>query len=185
MDNVMVNRPATLGFLLVMTVLPGCHYHLVGRGGALPEGVKTVAVPLFENGTRRAEVEQRVTERVIEELNTRSDARIVPDRNGADALLSGMIAGFESSPVLLTPEGRATRYEVTVTARVRLEDLRSGKILWANDQFVFRQQYDVLEGTDCATAPTQDCYFDREITAIDEVAREFAASVVTAMLEGF
>lgn len=162
----------------------GCGYHLAGRGGTLPEGVRSVAVPVFENATRRPEVEQRVTERIIEELTTRSDAKILPGRDGADALLSGTISGFESSPVLLTSEGRATRYEVTVTARVRLEDLRSGRLLWANDQFVFRQQYDVPELADCVEVD-KDCFFDREIEAIEDVAREFAESVVTAMLEGF
>lgn len=168
-------RPLPL-LLPAALLLSACGYHLVGRGGRLPEGVRSVAVPVFENATRRAEVEQRVTEQIIEELNTRSDVRVMPGRNGADALLSGAISGFESSPVALTPEGRATRYEVTLTARVRLEDLRSGRLLWSNDQFVFRQQYDV---------PEDSGFFDQEIEAIERVAREFAESVVTAMLEGF
>jgi outer membrane lipopolysaccharide assembly protein LptE/RlpB len=168
----------SIGTFLVATLAlaPGCGYHLVGRGGQLPEGVHTVAVPLLENQTRRPEVDQRLTEKLVEELETRSSVRVVADKEGADALLSGVVSGFEASPVLLTAEGRATRYEVTVTARMRLEDLRSGKLLWANDQFVFRQQYDVQ---------TDSGFFDREIQTIDQVAREFAQSVVTAMLEGF
>ena len=166
--------------------VPGCGYHLVGRGGTLPEGVKSVAVPVFENNTRRPEIEQRVTEQIIEALTTRSDVHVTGSKDGADALLSGVITGFESAPVLLSPEGRAERYEVTVTARVRLEDQRSLRLLWASDQFVFRQQYDILGTGDCESDPTgADCFFDREIEAIERVAREFAESVVSAMLEGF
>jgi outer membrane lipopolysaccharide assembly protein LptE/RlpB len=171
----------------MLPLVPGCGYHLVGRGGQLPEGVHTVAVPLLQNQTRRPEVDQRLTESLVEELQRRSSVSVVADKEGADALLSGVVSGFEASPVLLTPEGRATRYEVTVTARVRLEDLRSGKLLWANDQFVLRQQYNVETDNGCfgrGTA-TSDQFFDCEITAIDVVAREFAESVVSAMLEGF
>ncbi len=162
--------------MLTLALSPACGYHLAGRGGQLPEGVRTVAVPLLENQTRRPEVDQRLTEKLVETLETRASVHVVSEREGADARLSGVVSGFEASPVLLTPEGRATRYEVTVTASMRLEDLRSGRLLWANDQFVFRQQYDVQ---------TDSAYFDREIQTIDRVAREFAESVVTAMLEGF
>jgi hypothetical protein len=171
--------PRFIGMLLAAALAGsslGCGYHLVGRGGRLPEGVHSVGVPLLGNETRRPEVEQRVTEQIIEALNTRSEVKVLPGKEGADALLLGAITGYESSPVLLTPEGRATRYEVTVTARVRLEDLRSNQILWANDQFVFRQQYDVADDS---------AFIDREIEAIDQVAREFAESMVTALLEGF
>jgi outer membrane lipopolysaccharide assembly protein LptE/RlpB len=157
-------------------LLSGCGYHLVGRGRTLPEGVHTVAVPLLANETRRAEVEQRVTEQLVRELNVRSGVKVLAEKEGADALLTGAITGYESSPVVLNPEGRATRYEVTMTARMRLEDLRGNQVLWSNDQYVFRSQYDVPEDT---------TFIDQEIVAIDQVAREFAVSVVTAMLEGF
>jgi outer membrane lipopolysaccharide assembly protein LptE/RlpB len=164
-------------------VLASCGYHLVGRGGALPEGVKSVGVPMFENQTRKAEVEQRFTEQMVEELSTRSDVRILSGAEGADALLRGVITGYETSPVVLTSEGRASRYEVTVTASVRLEDLRESRMLWANDQFVFRRQYEVE--SDLLPGAGSDVFFDQEIVAIEVVAREFADSVVTAILEGF
>ncbi len=180
-------RACGIGFIalfLVPVLLAGaCGYHLVGRGGELPGGVKSVGVPMFENRTRRAEVEQRFTEQVVVELSTRSKVLILPGPDGADALLKGVITGYETTPVVLTPEGRASRYEVTVTASVRLENLRENRTLWANDQFVFRRQYEVE--VDVAVIDTSQTFFDREIVAIDVVAREFAVSVVTAIMEGF
>jgi len=170
-------------FLVPVLLAAACGYHLVGRGGELPGGVKSVGVPMFENRTRRAEVEQRFTEQVVVELSTRSKVLILPGPDGADALLKGVITGYETTPVVLTPEGRASRYEVTVTASVRLENLREDRTLWANDQFVFRRQYEVE--VDVAVIDTSQTFFDREIVAIDVVAREFAVSVVTAIMEGF
>ncbi|MEE9217653.1 MAG: LptE family protein [Acidobacteriota bacterium] len=167
---------ARLGLAAGLVTVAACGYHLVGRSGSLPEGVTSVGVPVFENRSRQPEVAQRFTEQVIEELSARSSVRILPGPEGADALLRGVISGYESTPVLLSPEGRARRYEVTVTASVRLEDLRHDRTLWANDQFVFRRQYDV---------PEDESFFDQQIVAIETVAREFAESVVTAMLEGF
>jgi outer membrane lipopolysaccharide assembly protein LptE/RlpB len=172
----MRGRTLPIALAAAVGILCGCGYHLVGKGGKLPEGVKSVAVPLLANETRRAEVEQRVTEQLVRELSVRSGAKILAAKEGADAVLTGAITGYESSPVLLNPEGRATRYEITMTARMRLEDLRESRILWSNDQYVFRSQYEVPEDT---------TFFDQEIVAIDAVAREFAVSVVTAILEGF
>ncbi len=170
-------------FLVPMLFAAACGYHLVGTGGEIPGGVKSIGVPMFENRTRRAEVEQRFTEQVVEELSTRSDVLILSGPDGADALLKGVITGYETVPVVVTAEGRASRYEVTVTASVRLEDLRENRTLWANDQFVFRRQYEVE--VDVEVIDTSEIFFDREIVAIDVVAREFAASVVAAIMEGF
>src|SRR3990172_5862912 len=83
----------------------GCGYHLVGKGGNLPERVKSVAVPLLANETHRAEVEQRVTEQLVRELSVRSGVKVLVEKERADALLTGAITGYESSPVLLNPEG--------------------------------------------------------------------------------
>lgn len=175
---------SSLAPLLVSVLFAvACGYHLVGSGGEIPGGVKSIGVPMFENRTRRSEVEQRFTEQVVEELSTRSDVLILPGPDGADALLKGVITGYETTPVVLTAEGRASRYEVTVTASVRLEDLREERTLWANDQFVFRRQYEVE--VDIEVIDTSQTFFDREIVAIEVVAREFANSVVTAIMEGF
>ena len=155
----------------------GCGYHLAGKNRFLPPDIRRIAVVVFENETRRAEIEQRVTEKLLDEFIKRGPYQTQPQREGADAVLEGAVTGYSSSPVTLSPEGKADRIEIVVQARVRLTDTRTGKILWSQEHFIFRGQY--------ASKAESSSLFDREIVAIDQVASDFAATVVTSLLEGF
>lgn len=155
----------------------GCGYHLVGHGGPLARGGKRIGVPIFENRTDRPEIEQRITEQVISELNTRTKLMVSGDDHGVDTLLEGVILFFGVQPVAINPDGRATRYEIIVRARVALQDLHNDLLLWEDQHFVFRGQYNV--------DPNIETFVDREIIAIEEIAQGFAESVVTSLLEGF
>ena len=66
---------------------------------------------------------------------------------------------------------------VTVTLRVRLVDRESGKIVYQNRNFVFRNQYEI--STDIPS------FFQEEGPALDRMARDFARSLVSAVLEKF
>lgn len=157
--------------------LTGCGYHLAGHGSTLPPEVHSVGIPIFENRTSRPELEQRVTGSVIDEFSTRGRVRIVPGEQGADAVLRGTLFTYTTTPVVLNEEGRARRYEILITARVVLSQAATDRVLWEDDHFLFKQQYDVPE--------TSIAYIDQELIAIDEVARDFAKTIVTSILEGF
>lgn len=154
-----------------------CGYHLAGKGSTLPPSVASVGIPIFENKTSRTELEQRVTERVIDEFTTRGRVRILPGEEGADAVLRGTLYTYTTTPVIINPQGRATRYEILITARVVLSVPATEHVLWEDDHFLFKQQYDVPE--------VSINYVDQEIVAIDQVAGDFARSVVTSIMEGF
>ncbi len=165
--------------LAVLAILSGagCGYQLAGRSSTLPIGVKTIGIPVFVNRTRKPELEQRITEHIVDEFVTRGRVRILPAEDGADAVLRGTIFSYTSVPIVINEQGRATRYEILITARVVLNEVTTDRTLWADDHFLFKQQYDVSE-----IAAT---FVDEEIIAIDEVATDFARSVVTSILEGF
>lgn len=175
------SRAAAALVLAAVAAAPGCFgYHLAGRATTssfIPDAVRTIAIPVFSNATERPQVELRVSEALISEFVQRGRYRAVPDARGADAILEGAIESFRLDPVRFSSTGRADRYEVTVTARIRLVQASPEKVLWAQNHFVFREQYDVAESPTALT--------DREIVAIEEIARGFARSVVTSLLEGF
>ena len=169
-------RPVVV-LAVTAAVFWGCGYHLVGRSSALPTGLQSIGIPTFVNRTNRPELEQRVTEHVIDEFTTRGRVRIVPSEEGAQAVLRGEILSYTVTPVIISEQGRATRYEIMITATVTLSETTTDRVLWADDHFLFKQQYDV------ATDPKQ--FVDQEIVAIDDVATDFSRSVVTSILEGF
>jgi hypothetical protein len=171
-------RPPVVALVALVAALPGgCGYHLVGHSSTLPAGIQSVGIPTFVNRTNRPELEQRVTEHVIDEFTTRGRVRILPGEEGAQAVLRGEILSYTVTPVVISEQGRATRYEIMITAHVTLSETTTDRVLWEDDHFLFKQQYDV------ATNP--QVFIDQEIVAIDDVATDFSRSVVTSILEGF
>src|SRR4051812_18316185 len=83
----------------------------------LPTRIRTVAVPAFQNQALRYKIEHRFTEAVINELVRRGRGlRVQGEREGADAVVDGVIKSFGFSGVLLDERGRARIFEVTITA---------------------------------------------------------------------
>ncbi len=127
--------------------------------------------------TQRVGLEQRLSAEIARELVSRGRFKVQVSAERADAVLSGAVVGFNLFPVAFDSQGRATDYQVQITARVSLKALPEGKPVWENPAFTFRGNYEYN-----ATAAT---YLDRENDAIDRVADRFAQSLVTSMLEGF
>lgn len=175
----MIRRRLLRTLLLVSTLtLTSCGYALVGTSNFLPASVKTIQVPSFVNRTTRVELEQRVTQEVASELVSRGRLRLVTSADEADVILRGSIESFGINPLAFNDQGRATRYQVLVTAKIELVDHRAeDKVLWRNDQYMFREDYEInIETADA---------FDQESRAIREIAERFADSLVANLLEGF
>jgi outer membrane lipopolysaccharide assembly protein LptE/RlpB len=175
-----VRAPRSTGLALLAAALvaaTGCGYRLAGRNQLLPPTVKVIGVPPFENKTRRPEIEQRITEQVTATFIQRGGYRTTATEAGADAVLRGQVTGYDVTPVSVGPDGRANRYEVVITASVELDAVPGGEVLFRSSHFMFKKQYDVQGNV--------VNFFDQEIVAIEQIARDFAQSVVTSILEGF
>jgi outer membrane lipopolysaccharide assembly protein LptE/RlpB len=176
-------RHSCVGFLPVILVVvaalaSGCGYHVAGRAAKLPATWKTLAVPAFVNRTTRYRVEQRLTDAVIRELLARTTYRVVQEESSADAVLHGQIATIETSPVLFdSASGRVTAILVTLHGKVQLLDRASQKIEYQDDNFVFRDEYQI--STDITS------FFEEQDPALERMARDFASRLVAEMLEKF
>lgn len=167
-----------LSCLVAGLLLSHCGYALVGHSNFLDPKIKTIQVPAFVNRTTRVELEQRVTQAVADEMVARGRLRLVTEPSQADAILRGSIDSFGLFAVAYNAQGRATQYQVSVTAKIELVDHRNeDKVLWKNDQYRFTENYQInTESTDA---------FDQETRAIREIAVRFAETLVTNLLEGF
>lgn len=155
----------------------GCGYALVGKGSSLPDNIRVVQFATFENATQRVQIEQRFSGEIARELASRGRFKVQADAAGADAALTGAVLAFNLFPVAFDSQGRATDYQVQVTARVSLKTVPDGKVLWENPAYTFRDNY--------SYAATAASYVDLENDAIDRVAGRFAQALVTSLLEGF
>jgi hypothetical protein len=155
----------------------GCGYRVVGRVNTLPEGARTIAIPAFTNRTTQYRIEQILTQAVVHEFVARTKYRVVPETDGADLVLQGEVTNLGGGAVLFDPTtGRATTVLVTVNLRIALQD-RAGKVLFSNNNFVFREPYEIS-----VDIPS---FFQEEGPALDRMSRDFAAQVVSDILENF
>jgi len=153
-------------------------YQPVTKSG-LPKNIKTVAVPAFQFEARgaRYRVSGRFTDAVIREVIKRGRGlKVQGTRDGADAAIEGNIKDFSFSGVLLDREGRARVYEVTITSAVTVVDLKKNKILYDNQNFVFRDSFEFSEDP--------RSFFNEEDPAVERMARSFAESVVSTITNG-
>src|ERR1700704_6153990 len=85
----------------------------------LPSRIKVVAVPAFQNNALRFKIESRFT----------------------DAVIEGVIKSFSYSGVLLDDRGRARIFEVTIEAAVTVRDQTENRVLYDNQNYVFRGEF--------------------------------------------
>ncbi len=140
----------------------------------LPKHIKTIAVPAFQNNALRYKVESRFTEAVVNELIHRGRGlRVQGSREGADAVIEGVIKSFSYGGVLLDDRGRARIFEVTIEAAVTVRDQTENRVLYDNQNFVFRGEYEF------ANDPRN--FFNEEDPAVQRMARNFAESIVSLL----
>jgi hypothetical protein len=140
----------------------------------LPRHIKTIAVPAFQNNALRYKVESRFTDAVVNELIHRGRGlRVQGSREGADAVIEGVIKSFSYGGVLLDDRGRARIFEVTIEAAVTVRDQTENRVLYDNQNFVFRGEYEF------ANDPRN--FFNEEDPAVQRMARNFAESIVSTL----
>ena len=174
---------SAVSLVVVLGVLSsGCGYALAGRGSFLPDYIETIGVPMFGNQTPYFEVDQVVTEYVRTEFIGRGNYRVVPNENGADAVLEGDIVSMSIAPASFTAEQQASRYIFSMTANIVFRDLRADEVIWQNGSMTFQDEYEVASGGGALDPST---FFGQEANAMERIAEDFAATVVSSILEAF
>ena len=164
--------------LLVALACGGCGYHVAGRAANLPSDWKTVAIPAFKNDTTAYRVEQRFTQAVIREFVTRTNYRVVQDKDSADGVLTGEVISIEANPATFeATTGQVTTMLVSVHAKVQLVDNQTQKVVYKNDDMVFRGEYQISSNV--------TNFFDEEDPALERMSHDLASHLVADVLEGF
>jgi hypothetical protein len=160
----------------------GCGYALAGRGSSLPAYIRTIGVPTFVNRTTIFNLETIMTQKVRAELIGRGKYQVLPQATGVDAVLIGEVTAVTIVPTSFTAQQLASRYAITMTARVELRDLRENKVLLENPSVMFRQDYDATSGRGVTDAVA---FFQQDANALERMSTEFARAIVSAILEAF
>jgi len=176
-----------LALLAPFVMLPAlgtsaCGYALAGKGSFLPSYIQTIGVPTFTNRTTVFNLETELTQKVRAEFVGRGKYKIVPDATGVDAVLTGEVLSATPSVASFTAQQLASRYSITVAARVELRDLRENKVIWENPSLIFRQEYEAQSGT---SALDPAAFYGQDRGAFDRMSSDFARTIVSAILGAF
>src|SRR5262245_6591196 len=165
-------------FALAMSIIVDvCGYKPAGKGKSLPANIKTIAVPVFQNTSLKYRVEQRFTQAVIEEILKRARAlRVVSNPDDADAVLNGEIRGFRAAGSILDDHGRTIVWDVSIVINVAVHDLKTHKIIFQNPRMIFNGEYELSDDP--------QSFFNEENPAVDRIARDFAQTIVSTIMEG-
>lgn len=169
-----------LNILFALSVcLAGCGYHTAGNATHLPPDVTTIDVPIFQTKVTNYHTEVAFTKAVVEQLTSRTKDHVIEGgvHHPGAATLNGTILTEIYTPLTYNSQtGQSSSYLVTVTASVLLTD-PAGKVLYKNDNFLFRSQYQ--ETADLAG------FIQEDRPAVHRMAHEFAQSLVSDILESF
>ncbi len=115
---------------LFLLFIGGCGYHVQGRGDNLPADVHTVYVEMFANKTLEPLLDTIVSEFVNVRFIRGRFLRVVDRPDRADAVLSGEVSTYSTTPVAYDRRDEITRYNSTMTASARLVRTGSKEVLW-------------------------------------------------------
>lgn len=131
-------------FLLVTLLsafLSGCYSF---RGGSVPAGLKTIAIPLVQDqsGYGDPTLRDMLTQKIIDAF-TNDNTLQITNRNIADSMLESVITNVKDAPSAVEGGEKVTTRRITVTVHVTFEDLKQRKKLWEKD---FSQWGDYASG---------------------------------------
>ncbi len=182
MPDPMSSRVTTFRLVAIpaflISLLAGCGYHVAGQATRIPPDVKTIAIPMFVNQTPRFKIEQTLTAAISREFIERTKFQVTHQTEGADAVLQGTVKSVNAAAVTFDPStGRATAFQITVLADVKLTDRHTHKVLFSNPKYQFREEYQVSQ--------TTSTLFEEDQPALNRLSRDMAHTLVTDILENF
>lgn len=161
---------------ILLSFSGGCGYR-VAHNNRLDLGIDSVAVQPFKNDTTTYRVEQKLVQALAQKFVEKTSWEIKVNPSQADAVLSGVVSRVSVSPVTFGQGSFGSTFLVTMDARVELLENSTGRVLFRNDRYIFRDQYQINVDV--------EQFFTEQNPALDRIAEDFAASVVTSILEAF
>ena len=143
-------RPVLIATLCAAALLAAaCGY---STRSLVAENHRTIAVPIFENKTRRHDLEWEVTRAVVEELQARTGLEVVPPDADPDLLLEGTLVDVDEETLSRRKFQRPRESVVFVTAEVSVRSPRTGETLVPRGPVSERESFSPVVGEDVRTA---------------------------------
>ena len=159
---------AAVGFVLF-----SCGY--TASPALLPSHMKTVAIPVFENGTTEYALEQDLTNTIIQRFVRDNHLRVV-DEKSANSVVHGRVTQYKNAVFGFSTATRAQEYRVTISVMVTFKDLVKNREVWSGEIIRTANYYVQNMPGDSATT---------ELDGRKEAINKIADEVLSRSVEGW
>jgi outer membrane lipopolysaccharide assembly protein LptE/RlpB len=121
-------------------------------GSLAPQGRRTIAVPVFENPTRRHDLEWELTRAVVEEIHSRTNLLVVDPNDSPDLVLKGALVEVDEDVLSHADDQRIRESAYFLTAEVEVLDGRTGATVVKKGRVTERESFVPALGEDVRTA---------------------------------
>jgi hypothetical protein len=92
-------------------------------------GIKSVAIPLFENQTLEGGIAEKLTDALAEGFVADNTLRVVPEGR-SDSILRGSVVSYSRSAYTYDESEAVSEYIVRIEADVSFIESKSDKVIW-------------------------------------------------------
>lgn len=160
--------------LAVLATISGCGVYST-RPGKIPGHIKSVAIPIFENRTTQAELDDEITQAIVNRFVADNNLRVVGEAE-ADAILSGAVLRYDNAVFGFTGNVQAEEYRVSIIVDCRFFDKVKNREMWRDEGLTKTANYYVVE-VPGQPAKTE---IDGRQEAIQKIADEVLSRIVDA-----
>lgn len=135
--------------LVAAALLASCGYT---TGSLVSPTYRTIAVPVFDNPTKRHDLEWEVTQAVVEEIQSRTGLRVVDPSDSPDLVLKGSLVDVDEDVLSHRERQRIRESAYFLTAEIEVVEAHTGKSVVAKDRVTERESFVSSIGEDVRTA---------------------------------
>ena len=170
-----MRRSSLAALVLVLTAsVGGCSYS--PSPSLFPTHLKTLAVPILKNETTEPNIEQEVTQAIVDRFVQDNKLRVV-DEQQADLVISGSVVRYTNSVFGFNAREQAEEYQVAVAVRLTARDRVKNREMWRDDNLIRTTNYFVVAP---AGQTPQDQYTSRK-----DAIEKLADAVLNKTVEGW
>jgi len=101
------------------------------RGNNPPEGIKTIAVPLFADlsGFSEARLKENFTDNLKNQI-IGDNTFLIADKTKSDGILNCSIMYIKDDPLVISGNDNVTKRKITISVKVDFQNLKKQKQIW-------------------------------------------------------
>jgi hypothetical protein len=117
----------------ILVSIAGCGVYSFSGSGL--SGIKTIAVPLFDNETQEYGLREALTEKIAERFVQDNTLKVVNERT-AESILRGVVTRYARETHTFDEQENPKEYIARIWVRLSFEEKKNKKVVWKEDNLL-------------------------------------------------